>query len=128
MRFLHFFPTHNSAVLALQFATSMHLTVAEQDQIKKWVGHQKKRGSEVITTSDPGKDQQSLGNLELTCLMQVEVFNINDVRSTAADPEGSDLAVPSAQYIVICTSCEASSMFENQSKLIRFLNKWAKKQ
>ena len=76
MHFLHFFPKHNSAVLALQFATSMHLTVAEQDQIKKMAGHQKKRGSEVITTSDPGKDQQSLGNLEPTCRVQVEVFTL----------------------------------------------------
>ena len=37
-----FFPTRSSAVLALQIATSMHLTVAEHDQIKKWGGHQKR--------------------------------------------------------------------------------------
>ena len=56
-----------------------------------------------LTTSDPGKDQQGLGNLEPTCWVQVEVFILRytDVRSTAADPEGSDPVVRITKYIVI---------------------------
>ena len=55
-----------------------------------------------LTASDPGKDQEGLGNLEPTCWVQVEVYILRyiDVRSIAADPEGSDPLVRITRYIM----------------------------
>ena len=55
-----------------------------------------------LTTSVLNKEQQGLGNLEPTCWVQVEVYILRyiDVRSIAADPEGSDPVVRITKYIV----------------------------